>query len=437
MDDVKGHLVQIRNVFKNRARYYHRYILSEIIEKSEVRMTNVGKMTEWIVNPSHVKRYQEGYPLITKDAIASGLGTASEGDIVHLVDGAHRFIAKAYYGKQNKGIGWVLTNNQQTRLDASFFQTMIQKAINNRSSCYQSNHTNAFRVFNGEGDGIGGLTIDYFAGYYLINWYSIGMYTYKNYIIQALEKLVDFHAIYEKKRFQQKGAYMGDDDFVTGTRGEFPLIIKENGMNYAVDLNDGAMCGIFLDQRNVRKVIRDTYANGKHVLNTFSYTGAFSVAASVGGAIQTTSVDLAKRSLPKTIEQFSVNGIDFEAQHIHVMDVFEYFKYARRKKLSFDMVILDPPSFARSKKYTFSVAKDYTKLVTEALSVTAKKGVIVASTNNATLSMKKFKGMLDKGFQEMKVPYRILEEYTLPEDFRVDKHFAQGNYLKVVIIQAK
>src|SRR5699024_207873 len=112
------------------------------------------------------------------------------------------------------------------------------------------------------------------------------------------------------------------------------------------------------------------YSSGKRVLNTFSYTGAFSVAASLGGALQTTNVDLAKRSLPKTIEQFSVNGIDFETENIHVMDVFEYFKYARRKNLTFDMVILDPPSFARTKKYSFSVQKDYTTLLTEALTVT-------------------------------------------------------------------
>lgn len=400
-------------------------------------MTIVKKIIKWTVHSNYVKRYQDGYALLTRDRIATDINKANEGDIVHLVDERNRFIAKAYYGKQNKGIGWILTNEKQTTIDVDFFQDKIQKAINYRHAFYVSDHTNAFRVFNGEGDGIGGFTIDYFAGYYLINWYSVGIYTYKAYIIQALEKLVDFHAIYEKKRFQQKGEYIYDDDFVTGTRGEFPLIIKENDMNYAVDLNDGAMCGIFLDQRDVRKAIRDTYAKGKNVLNTFSYTGAFSVAASLGGVAKTTSVDLAKRSLPKTIEQFSVNGIDFEAQGIHVMDVFEYFKYARRKKLSFDMVILDPPSFARSKKYTFSVTKDYTKLVTEALSITAKNGIMIASTNNAALSMKKFKTMIHKGFQEMKIPYRILEEYTLPKDFRVDKHNDQGNYLKVVILETK
>ena len=120
-------------------------------------------------------------------------------------------------------------------------------------------------------------------------------------------------------------------------------------MNFAVYLNDGAMVGVFLDQRNVRKQIRDKYAKGRTVLNMFSYTGAFSVFAALGRASKTTSVDLANRSLSKTIEQFSVNEVDYEAQDIIVEDVFLYFKYATKKKMKFDMVVLDPPSFARSK----------------------------------------------------------------------------------------
>ena len=137
---------------------------------------------------------------------------------------------------------------------------------------------------NGEGDGLGGLTIDYFDGYYLINWYSEGVYSFKNAVIGALKRLVEFKGIYEKKRFDAKGQYVEDDDFVAGERGEFPLIVKENGVNFAVYLNEGAMVGVFLDQRPVRKLIRDKYAKGKTVLNTFSYTGAFSVFAVEGGA---------------------------------------------------------------------------------------------------------------------------------------------------------
>ncbi len=118
------------------------------------------------------------------------------------------------------------------------------------------------------------------------------------------------------------GMYKDEDGFVMGERGEFPLLVKENDVQFAVYLNEGAMVGVFLDQRDVRKRIRDKYAEGRTVLNTFSYTGAFSVFAALGGAARTTSVDVANRSYGKTIEQFSVNGIDFDAHDILVEDVF-------------------------------------------------------------------------------------------------------------------
>ena len=214
--------------------------------------------------------------------------------------------------------------------------------------------------------------------------------------------MVEFKAIYQKKRFDAKGQYLDDaDDFVCGDRGEFPLIVKESGVNFAIYLDDGPMVGVFLDQRDLRKTIRDSYAKGKTVLNTFSYTGAFSVFAALGGAMKTTSVDLAKRSRSKTQEQFSINGIDWESQDIIVEDVFNYFKYAVKKEILFDVVVLDPPSFARSKQHTFSVAKDYVKLLKEAIQITNQGGVIVASTNYANFNMGKFKEFIDKAFKEL------------------------------------
>ncbi len=239
----------------------------------------------------------------------------------------------------------------------------------------------------------------------------------------------------KKKRFDTKGKYIEDDDFVEGQEGEFPIIVKENGVHFAVNLNDGAMVGVFLDQRDVRKTIRDHYAKGKTVVNMFSYTGAFSVFASLGGAKKTTSVDLANRSRAKTIEQFSVNGIDYEAQDIIVEDVFKYFKYARRKELKFDMVILDPPSFAKSKKFTFSAAKDYTNLLKESIAITEKGGLIVASTNCSLFGMDKFKSFIDSACKEMHQKYKIVEEFSLPDDFRTINEYPEGNYLKVVFIQ--
>ncbi|WP_070120995.1 class I SAM-dependent rRNA methyltransferase [Bacillus marinisedimentorum] len=387
------------------------------------------------VQAKFVKKYQSGYPLLFKEAVSNISALKEEGSLFTLKDSSGSFVARGYYGKQNKGYGWVLSRKESEAIDQTFFDRRIKAAIDYRSSLYDDPDTTAFRVFNGEGDGIGGLTIDYFDGYFLVNWYSLGIYTFRAEVIEALKKSADYKGIYEKKRFDAKGQYIDDDDFVDGERAEFPLIVKENGAHFAVYLNEGAMVGVFLDQREARKAIRDKYAEGKRVLNTFSYTGAFSVFAALGGAAKTTSVDLANRSLPKTIEQFSLNGIDHEAQDIRVMDVFRYFNYAKKNNLKFDMVILDPPSFARSKKNTFSAAKDYKDLLKDAIAITEAGGIIAASTNAASFGMDKFKGFIDRAFKETGGKYKILEEFSLPEDFRTIKSFPEGDYLKVVFIR--
>lgn len=387
------------------------------------------------IKPKFIKEIKSGYPLILKDAIQNLNDVQEEGTIIKVVDEKNQFIGKGYYGKQNKGYGWILTRKESEQINQSFFESKIKSALHKRKQFYKSSDTTAFRVVNGEGDGLGGLIIDYYDGYYVVSWYSEGIYTFRDEIIAALQKVANFKGIYEKKRFDTKGKYIEDDDFVAGERGEFPLIVKENGVNFAVYLNDGAMVGVFLDQRNVRKQIRDKYAKGRTVLNMFSYTGAFSVFAALGGASKTTSVDLANRSLSKTIEQFSVNEVDYEAQDIIVEDVFLYFKYAAKKKMKFDMVVLDPPSFARSKKYTFSAVKDYKNLLKETIAITENNGIIVASTNCSAFDMKKFKGFIDTAFKEMNGKYKILEEHSLPEDFRTIDQFKEGDYLKVVFIE--
>ncbi|EOO30343.1 methyltransferase [Bacillus cereus BAG1X2-3] len=387
------------------------------------------------IKPKFIKEIKSGYPLILKDAIQNLNDVREEGTIIKVVDEKNNFVGKGYYGKQNKGYGWILTRKESEQINQSFFESKIKSALHKRKQFYKSSDTTAFRVVNGEGDGLGGLIIDYYDGYYVVSWYSEGIYSFRDEIIAALQKVANFKGIYEKKRFDTKGKYIEGDDFVAGERGEFPLIVKENGVNFAVYLNDGAMVGVFLDQRNVRKQIRDKYAKGRTVLNMFSYTGAFSVFAALGGASKTTSVDLANRSLSKTIEQFSVNEVDYEAQDIIVEDVFLYFKYAAKKKMKFDMVVLDPPSFARSKKYTFSAAKDYKNLLKETIAITENNGIIVASTNCSAFDMKKFKGFIDTAFKEMNGKYKILEEHSLPEDFRTIDQFKEGDYLKVVFIE--
>jgi len=347
-------------------------------------------MTEEIilqVQKNYISKYKEGYPLLSKETVEGTKSLYEEGSIVVLLDPSGNFIGRGYYGEQNKGIGWILTHKENEGIDQLFFQKKIASAINKRSPFYHSEDTDAFRVFNGEGDGIGGLTIDCFGEYYLINWYSLGIYQFREEILSALNLLIQPRGVYEKKRFDKKGQYLEDDDFATGTPANFPLSVKENGVNIEVNLNDGAMVGVFLDQRDVRKKLRDKYAKGKSLLNTFSYTGVFSVFAALGGATKTTSVDLAKRSLELTEAQFLANEIDPKTQEIRVEDVFNYFDYGVKHGLKYDIVVLDPPSFARSKKHTFSAKKDYTDLLKSAIDLTEDNGIILASTNCATFDI--------------------------------------------------
>lgn len=384
----------------------------------------------------YIQKYSNSYPLLLKEALVDFDKVTQEGVLLNLYANNKKFIAKAYHGLQNKGFGWVLSEREDEVIDSSFFARKIKLAIACRTDFFDDNTTTTFRIMNGEGDGIGGLTIDYYDGYYVLTWYSIGIYTFKDEILKALQESVNFKGIYQKKRFDSKGKYLDDsNDFLVGEKAPEPLIVKENNVNFAVYLDDGAMVGVFLDQKDVRKIIRDTYAKGKTVLNTFSYTGAFSVYAALGGAKKTTSVDLAKRSLPKTTEQFSVNKIDIKSQEIVVEDVFNYFKYAVRKGFLFDMVVLDPPSFARSKKHTFSASKDYINLLKEAIQITNLNGIIVASTNSANFSMMAFHDFIKKAFTQLRTKYKIEKNYSLPKDFKVHPKFKEGDYLKVVFIR--
>ncbi|MEI2400857.1 RlmI/RlmK family 23S rRNA methyltransferase, partial [Paenibacillus phytohabitans] len=204
------------------------------------------------VKSNLVNKYREGYPLITKE-IMNNINPVEEGALLNLVDETHSFIAKGYYGKQNKGYGWVLTRNKDERIDQTFFERKMKADFDKRRSFYKDEETTAFRVFNGEGDGIGGFTIDYFAGYYLINWYSKGIYAYYEHVLASLKNLVEYKAIYQKKRFRADGKFIEEDGFVDGKRGQFPIIVKENGVNFAIYFNEEAMVGVFLDQRDVRR----------------------------------------------------------------------------------------------------------------------------------------------------------------------------------------
>ena len=344
---------------------------------------------------------------------------------VHSQDG--NFLGTAYLSQQNKGLGWFVSTDKVT-FNQAFFETLFRKAKEKRSAYYQDELTTAFRLFNQEGDGFGGLTVDLYGDYAVFSWYNSYVYQIRQTISEAFRQVFpEVLGAYEKIRF--KGLDY-ESAHVYGQEAPDFFTVLENGVLYQVFMNDGLMTGIFLDQHEVRGSLVDGLAMGKSLLNMFSYTAAFSVAAAMGGASQTTSVDLAKRSRELSQAHFQANGISTDDHRFIVMDVFEYFKYAKRKGLTYDVIVLDPPSFARNKKQTFSVAKDYHKLISQSLEILNPGGIIIASTNAANVSRQKFTEQIDKGFAGRS--YQILNKYGLPADFAYNKKDESSNYLKVI-----
>ena len=344
---------------------------------------------------------------------------------VHSQDG--NFIGTAYLSQQNKGLGWFVSTDKVT-FNQAFFETLFRKAKEKRKAYYQDDLTTAFRLFNQEGDGFGGLTVDLYGDYAVFSWYNSYVYQIRKVISEAFRQVFpEVLGAYEKIRF--KGLDY-ESSHVFGQEAPDFFTVLENGVLYQVFMNDGLMTGIFLDQHEVRGSLVDGLAMGKSLLNMFSYTAAFSVAAAMGGASQTTSVDLAKRSRELSQAHFQANGISTDDHRFIVMDVFEYFKYAKRKGLTYDVIVLDPPSFARNKKQTFSVAKDYHKLISQSLEILNAGGIIIASTNAANVSRQKFTEQIDKGFAGRS--YQILNKYGLPADFAYNKKDESSNYLKVI-----
>ena len=379
------------------------------------------------------KKIKAGNPLLQMEDFPNEL-SFDEGELVELVDSRQKFVAKAYLAKQNKGVGWVFSLDNADSFNEAFFKKQFEKAKRKRTDLQSDPETTTYRLFNAEGDGIPGVTIDHYDGFAVVSWYSEGIFRYQTAIIAAFQAVCpETEGIYEKCRYQRKGALISR--YGRGGAAPTPLIVKENGINYATYLDDGLMTGIFLDQRDVRGALTERYAAGKRVLNTFSYTGAFSVAAAMGGAIETTSVDVANRSLERTKEQFAVNNLDGDAQKIYVMDVFDFIRYAIRKKLQYDVTIIDPPSFARTKKRTFSVTKDYTQLLEELIQITAPDGTLIVSSNAANYKEKNFKQDIDQAFKNSHCDYRILETFHLPSDFAVPAGSKTSDYLKVFIIK--
>jgi 23S rRNA (cytosine1962-C5)-methyltransferase len=358
----------------------------------------------------------------------------NDGEVVELTDYLGEFIGYAMMSFEQRTHGWILSRDKDIEIDERFIREKIITAIEERRPLYNQDDTDVFRIFNEIGDGIGGLTIDDFNGHLLITYYSAGIYKIRNLVVQVLIETLTPESITEQTRFSIDGRMQIENNPVTGNVPE-KIIVTESGMRFSVNLKAGPMTGLFLDQRETRKaLLKNKHSHNETFLNLFAYSGSFSVAAALSG-MSTTSVDLAGRTTELITENFNVNDLPLDNHHIHIMDTFDYLKYAERKNHQFDTILIDPPSFSRNKKKVFKVGRDYPKLIREAVKILKPGGELILSQNLETFTLNQFKKQIDETMKHMGLRYTLQDVKGLPKDFRTSSGYKNGKYLKIVTIK--
>ncbi|KRN28548.1 class I SAM-dependent methyltransferase [Liquorilactobacillus mali] len=377
------------------------------------------------------RKYKDGFPqLSVRDFVKNGY--EEDGSLIKLVMDK-KFVAYAYTAKQRNSDGWILSLNEQQYINVDFYRKLFTMAQVKRTKFYYDEETNAFRFFNGSGDGIGGLNIDYFDGFYVFTFENRGIYYHRETLYEAFGMAInDAKGVYEKLQFNVQNDGL-KRRHVQGDKAADTLEVKQNGISFAVHLNSGDFDFNF-EERDLLLGLKEKYASQKIILSCFSKNAAVAVAAKVGGAFKTVSIDLSSKNILKAKENFELNNIDAEKQEIRAMDITSYLNYAQKHHIMFDVVVLDPPVFVRGKKNSFSLNKDYFDLIQLALQSVQDGGTMILTANSASISMKKFKQLVADAFTNADFHYELEETYRAGEDFAVNKSFAKGNTFKAIVL---
>ncbi len=272
------------------------------------------------------------------------------------------------------------------------FENIVKIAIESRSNLFEKTDLNVFRVFNGKGDGIDGVTADLYNEYILIQYFREGLDLKK--VVKVFEELAattpfNIKGILLKNRIKSTTIVefdkLRESKLVVGDLPPEKYSVKQNGVLASVDLINGQNTGLFLDMREVRDKLVDYYDNFSSIANFFCYTGMFSVNALSHNVKNALNVDLSRTVLNRAKENYLLNDIPVDDRDFIYGDAGEWIKRLAKKKRNFDLVVYDPPTFSRNKKGNFSVTKDYAPALRD-ISLIAKNGYVLTSINSYSVS---------------------------------------------------
>lgn len=369
------------------------------------------------------------HPWVFSGAISKNSDKVKEGEAVEIFSASGEYLATGYTSLGSIAVR--IISFKKTEIDAEFWKEKISQAIASRklTGILGNDKTNVFRLFNAEGDGLPGLIIDFYNGTAVIQAHSHFIHNNQGNIINALKNELGelLLSIYDKS-----AAVLNDDtiqdQYLFGNSGA--VEVSENGNRFYVNWEEGQKTGFFIDQRENRKLL-GAYSKGKKVLNTFCYSGGFSVYALNAGATHVTSIDASKKAMEWTDRNINLNGFSTK-EHLSVTgDVMDYLKTCDD---DLDIMVLDPPAFAKNIKARHRAVQGYRRLNEMALKKIKTGGLIFTFSCSQAVERQLFENTIRAAAIDAKRQIKILHHLSQPSDHPTNIFHPEGEYLKGLVL---
>lgn len=372
------------------------------------------------------------HPWVFSGAIKDTVGFPAEGDVVEVYSNKDEFLGIGHY--QIGSITVRVFSFQQVTPDFEFWKSKIQQAYNLRVALglAGSGHTNVYRLVNAEGDGMPGLIIDYYNGTAVMQMHSIGMFRIKEELAKALKEIYgnELVSVYDKSEgtIPFKAQIQPKNGYVLG-EGQ-PEAVSEYNNFFKVDWVEGQKTGFFIDQRENRKLV-ETYAKDKDVLNVFGYTGGFSIYALRGQAKTVHSVDSSQKAIDLTNQNVALNFPDCKNHESFCVDAFDYLDHIDDK---YDLIILDPPAFAKHHNVLNNALQGYKRINAKAIKRIKPGGILFTFSCSQVVDKDTFRTTIFSAAASTGRNVRILHQLTQPADHPVNIYHPEGEYLKGLVV---
>ena len=375
------------------------------------------------------------HPWVFSGAIAKKENGIAEGDIVEVYSSDNQYLATGHY--HNSSTCVKVFSFGQVEPDEEFWTEKLANAFNYRRSLGLTDNieTTAFRLVNGEGDFLPGLIIDWYNGNIVLQFHSYGMYRLRDTFVKALLNLFGdkVKSIYDKSSatLPETPGLQAADQLLHGSFNE--VLVRENGVPFYIDIVNGQKTGFFLDQRENRHLVGH-YSAGKDVLNLFCYSGGFSAYALKGGARSVDSVDISKKAIELTEKNIAELGTSFaEKHHAFAENVFDFLE--KVPDYGYEVVVLDPPAFAKHHKVKDQGIKGYRNLNRLAMRKVAKGGFLFTFSCSQAISKDDFQTIVFSAAAMEGIPLRVVRHLEAGADHPVDIFHPEGSYLKGMLVQ--